>query len=252
MDRGSDILAYTPTYGDRPFLSTLVPAARRTAGVWFDWLVVAGRPSQQLSVEAEVILHKPDRTGIQYFKSWSENRGQHHATKFALDLARTQGYKWLLRLDDDIQFKTDRWLKKMVMRDGELREKSPQKLPYLVMSPFVAGLINQIEPVGFLEFGQSFRAELLPFSGGVCRLASVRALEGYDPPLFAPKGRGDPQSLAVHFKVGQGFSSPSTAMFVRFPDIRVVHRTNQLEGMDTPEQSHERRMAKYWPYLGAE
>jgi glycosyltransferase involved in cell wall biosynthesis len=252
MDRGSDILAFTPTYGDRPFISTLVPAARRTAGIWFDWLVVAGRPSSQLRTEAEILLNKPDRTGIQYFKTWPDNRGQHHATKVALDLARTQGYKWLLRLDDDVSFKTDRWLKKLINRDGELREKAPHKLPYLVMVPFVTGLQNQIEPIGFLEYGQSFRAELLPICGGVCRLMPVKALEGYDPPMFAPKGRGDPQSLAVHLKIGEGFVDSSKAFFVRFPDIRVVHRTSQLEGMDTPEQAHERRMAKYWPYLGVE
>jgi glycosyltransferase involved in cell wall biosynthesis len=252
MERGSDILAFTPTFGDRPFISTLVPAARRTAGIWFDWLVVAGRPSFQLGVEAEALLHKPDRTGIQYFKQWPENRGQHHATRVALDLARQQGYKWLLRLDDDLQFKTDRWLKKMINRDGELREKSPQKLPHLVMAPFVVGLNNQLDPVGFLEFGQSFRAELMAMLGGVCRLMPLKALEGYDPPLFAPKGRGDPQSLCTHLRIGQGFTESSKAMMVRFPDIRVVHRTNQLEGMDTPEQAHERRMAKYWPYLGAE
>lgn len=250
MDRGSDILAFTPTYGDRPFISTLVPAARSTAGTWFDWLVVAGRPSNQLSIEAETLLRKPEGVGIQYFKTWAENRGQHHATKYAIELARTQGYKWLLRLDDDVSFKTDRWLRKMVNRDGELREKAPHKLPFLVMAPFVVGLNNQLDPLGVLDYKQGYRAELMAMLGGVCRLMPVKALDGYEPPLFAPKGRSDPQSLCAHLRIGEGFVEDSKALMIRFPDIRVVHRTNQLEGMDTPEQAHERRMAKYWPYLG--
>jgi hypothetical protein len=39
-------------------------------------------------------------------------------------------------------------------------------------------------------------------------------------------------------------------MLVRFPDIRVLHQTNEIEQQDSPEQTQLRRMGKYWPYLG--
>ena len=86
------VLAFTTTYGTRNYLSTLVPDARATSGCWFDWLVVLGDPSPDLLSTATTLLNDPSHTGIQFLKTFPENRGQHWATKAALDLAREKHY----------------------------------------------------------------------------------------------------------------------------------------------------------------
>ena len=90
------ILAFTCSHGDRRFLPSTVPAMRATAGCWFDWVVVLGEPSPTAKAAAEALLKDPEGTGIQYLKTWPENRGQHHAFAVALDLARKEKYDWLL------------------------------------------------------------------------------------------------------------------------------------------------------------
>ena len=124
MERGGDVLAFTVSYGDREFLRETVPALRASAGCWFDWAVFLGAPSPRLREDAEGLLHHPERTGIQYLLSWPENRGQHHGTAEALKIAREMGYKWFLRLDDDVTPKTKKWLKKMLERLVELKKRS--------------------------------------------------------------------------------------------------------------------------------
>jgi hypothetical protein len=243
--RGSDILAYTPTYGRRPHLPLNVPVIRGSAGVWFDWLVCAGAPEPPLKAALEALLKQPDHQGIQFLKIWKQNRGQHHGTAYALNLARKMGYKWLLRLDDDVTPKTKRFLKKMVERLDELKALKGDNFYRLIAAPRIVGLNNPLQPSGIMNAGQTFPVEVMTVLGGACRLHPVELLEDYEPPLYDPKGRGDPESLARYLG-GAG------AFMVRFPDIRVVHRTVELEGADTEEEAHQRKMAKFWPWLGVE
>ena len=249
--RGSDILAFTTTHGDRGFLPDLIPACRRTAGTWFDWLVVLSGAADHQRIVAETFLHDPNQRGIQHLLTWPENRGQHHATAAALQLARERGYKWLLRLDDDITPKTRRWLKKMLERNTELhRAAGVEGEDKLILCPRIVGLKHPIQPIGVLEKCHGFKAEVIPLAGGACRLHPVALLDGYEPPLYAPRGRQDPQALATFLGISPHKNAEPKSMFVRFPDIRIVHRTRQLEALDTPEEAYARRMNQYWPWLG--
>ena len=246
MERGSDILAYTCSHGSRDFLSASVPALRGTAGVWFDWSVYLGNPSDALRADAESLLHDERRLGIQHLTVWPENRGQHWATSAALRMARELGYPWLLRLDDDITPKTQRWLKKMLARLEKLKEITGDKYHRLVCGPRIMGLNNPIPAQGVIEKQQGFPVEVVPVLGGACRLHPVSLLENYEPSLYAPIGRGDPQSIAAYLADTMG------GMAVRFPDIRMRHPTDELEAQDGEDGALVRKMARYYPYLGAE
>lgn len=246
----SKILAYTITHQSRRFLPQVVPAARATAGLWFDWLVVLSDPDATLAEQADRLLHDPKGHGVQHLKSWpGENRGQHWGTKVALELARSGGYEWLLRIDDDIGFKTKNWLRKMLDRLIWLRAAVDDPTHRIVAAPKVIGLNNPLHPIGVIELpGQDFPCEVMDVLGGACRLHPTALLDDFVPDLYAPVGRTDPEQLARHLigKPGQ----PSRGMQVRFPDIRVVHRTTQIEEQDTPQMRLVRRMSKGWCWLG--
>lgn len=243
MAQQADVLAFTVTHGARRFLPKLVPDARGTAGLWFDWLMVLSGADEVQRGHAKNLLERSKHGGIQYAFSWAENRGQHHATKIALELARSQGYKWLLRIDDDIQFRTKRWLKKMLERLEVLRQLSKDKEFRLVATALVKGLKNPIQPFGDIDKGQDFPCELIEKSGGACRLLNVAFFSKYEPWPYDPIGRGDPESIASYLVANGG-------MTVRFPDIRVYHPTVQLENLDDAQTHHARHMSLYWPWLG--
>jgi len=242
--RGSNILAYTPTYGERLNILTTIPDLRGSAGCWFDWAVWAGAASPALHAPLNAMLDDPNRRGIQYLQFWPENRGQHHVTAEALNLAKTLGYKWLLRLDDDIAHKTKRWLKKMVERTEELRRLAQDAKYSVVCGPRLIGLNNPPNPEGQIQLGQGFQANIVSLLGGACRLHPMELLQDYAPDLFLPTGRGDPQHLAVH-------TDKNNALLVQYPDIRMIHKTNQLEEEDSPSMKHQRHMSRYWPWLGS-
>jgi len=181
-------------------------------------------------------------TGLQKLCTFDRNVGQHYATAFALRYAREQGYKWILRLDDDVEPKSRHWLSNMIQRVEKLRELSGDDAYRLIAGPKVIGLINPIHPIGAMQLNQTFPVDIMPILGGVCRLHPVDFLNKYEPPLIAPKGRRDPESIAA-------YASRNEGILIRFPDIRVIHNTLELEGTENPETAHQRKMAKYWPHI---
>lgn len=250
--RGSDVLAYTVTYGDRPFLDRVVKGMRGSAGMWFDWMVCAGAPSAALRQVCTNLLHEPDASGIQYLQTWDENRGQHYATNAAMKLARERGYKWILRIDDDVEFKTKRWLKRMLKRNDELKrlinadlEKADKIDNIFVLCPTILRLKHPVIHIGVMEKGQTYDVEILPFSSGCLRLMPMHLMRTYVAPAYAPCGRGDPQSVADHIDAQGGLQ-------LRFRDIRVIHDTVEVEKADSPQGAIQRIMGCYWPFLEAE
>ncbi len=245
VERGSDIFAFTPTYGGRTSLPQNVFRLRALAGCWYDWGVWAGAPSPQLAASLEELLDREDQSGIQLLRTWPENRGQHHATSEALAHARARGYKWLLRIDDDITPKTKRWLSTMIQRLAALRAAAGDTRDRLVAAPRLLGLKNPLKPQAQIQLPTiTFPTDVMHLLGGAVRLQPLELLDGYEPCLLDPKGRRDPQGIAEHVAKREG-------VLVRFPDIRVIHDTAALEATDTPQIALVRRMGKTWPHLGA-
>jgi glycosyltransferase involved in cell wall biosynthesis len=222
---------------------------RGSAGVWFDWLVCAGTPNNELARVCTKLLHEPDGTGIQYLQMWEENRGQHHATNAALKLARERGYKWLLRIDDDVEFKTKRWLKRMLKRNDELKRlinadlsKEDKINNIFVLCPTILRLKDPVKHVGIMDKGQSYDVEVIPYSSGCLRLMPMDLLNDYTAPIYAPAGRGDPHSIADHI-------DPRGGLHLRFRDVRVIHDTVEIEKADTERGATQRIMSRHWPFL---
>ena len=237
------ILAYTVSYGSKLCLPETVKQMRATAGVWFDWAVWLGAPSEALLDSAQDALGRKDRLGIQFLSVWPENRGQHHATKAAFDLAKAEGYDYIVRIDDDITPRTKRWLKRLVDYTEELKRRAKDDKMRIVSAPRLVGLNNPPQPVGAMNVGQKFAANVMDVLGGGVRLHPVEFFDGYEPPLFDPLGRGDPVSIADWVEEHEG-------VLVQFPTLRVVHNTNKLEAKDTKEQAVMRKMSRLWCYLG--
>lgn len=240
MPKSSEILAYTPTFGQRPFVHRIAKL-RATAGTWFDWLVCVGDPTPAYRKE---LTDSMGGTGIQKLCTFEANVGQHYATAFALKYAREQGYKWLLRLDDDVEAKSKRWLSTMIERVETLKSLAGDDTYRIVAAPRVVGLLNPIPAVGAIQLNQSFPVDIMPLLGGVCRLHPVEFLADYEPPLLAPRGRKDPESIAAYCAAKEG-------LLLRFPDIRVIHNTKELVALESEEEQHSRQMAKYWPHIPA-
>lgn len=236
------ILAYTPTHGSKPKLASFVREIRGSAGCWFDWAIYGGALAPETKESAEALLKAGD--GIQYFGCWPENRGQHWATRAALALAREKGYEWLLRIDDDIQPKTKRWLKQMVEKLDELAKIHPEGEYKFVAAPRILKLRNPLKPRGKIEV-VPFAVDVMDILGGACRLAPVKLLDGWEPDIYSAVGRKDPEGIMFAVTQKEG-------LMIRFPDIRVIHDTAAIEGAETPEQTHTRKMGHHWPYLGAE
>lgn len=133
------VLAYTISHGERRYLATNAAKIRGATGMWFDWHVFLGAPSQEAKEDAERLLNDPQHLGIQFLTVWPENRGQHHATAEAFKHAREGGYDWLLRADDDITPKTKSFLKKMVEHLVELKDLAKDPVYRIVASPKVIG-----------------------------------------------------------------------------------------------------------------
>lgn len=234
------IFAFTPTYGSRRFLRETVPQMRAKAAMDFDWGVWGGGLSLEAQQDVEGLLEADQ---IQVLHTWPENRGQHHAMAGALEHAREREYDWLLRIDDDVRARTLRWLKKMVSRCVDLQARTKDARRRLVAAPRMLRLLNPLKRVGDLQLGQDYPVDVMQLLGGMVRLHPMGMLDGFKPPLYAPKGRRDPDSIADHVDFKDGLQ-------VRFPDIRVVHDTEKIEAQDSGGAAIQRRMGYYWPYLG--
>jgi len=241
-DRASDVLIYTVAWGKREFLLHSLRPLRAAMGLWADWAVWLGAPAPPVQDGFRKLLQRDDSGGIQYLTTWPENRGQHHATTEALTLAREKGYKWLLRLDDDVAPKTLRFLKKMLGHTQALRKLAGDDRDRIISSPRIVGLQNPLTPVAEIAKGQKFIAEVMSILGGACRLHPVEFLRDYVPPLYAPKGRMDPQSIARYTEEHDG-------LLVRFPGVRVKHNTKEIERADDKKHAHVRKMGYSWPFL---
>jgi glycosyltransferase involved in cell wall biosynthesis len=209
------------------------------------------------------LLNDPLGLGIQHLEIWEENRGQHHATNAALKLARELGYRWIVRIDDDLTPKTKKWLKKLVERGDELSDLCDGDR--FVLCPTILKLIYPIQPQGVLtvpcecegkgckicnhcgmvdaKTRLGYDVEIIHLEGGM-RMHPVKLLDGYEAPVYSPIGRGDPQTIAAHV-AGRG------GALVRFRDIRIVHDTRKIVGEDSEYRSRARLMSLYWPFLEA-
>jgi len=236
----NSILAFTCTHGSRRFMPRLAKSLRENAGVDFDWLVV--RSGVDAEQETQISSLR-DEGVIQFVRGWTENRGQHWAMREALDLANDAGYDYLLRVDDDILLASRDILATMLDRLQKMIELADDGKCHFIASPRVIGLRRPLKPQAQIYEEKRFPCELMPILGGAFRLHPMWLLRSYKPDIYAPIRRRDPESLGIHITRNGG-------LFIRFPDLRVVHNTDQLEAQDSPGDALLRRMNTGWCWLG--
>lgn len=212
------ILAFTPTRAATPqrlaLLRETVEVGKRTAGVDFDWHIYGLGCSE----ETHLYLAKLtcDEPAIKYKPRY--NVGQHVAWNDAVETARTGGYDYFLRIDDDCEFLTPRWLGKLLEASVVLEDKA-------IISPIVKGLKSppaMSEPCTISNFNFKFLRDAI---GGVCRLHPLRLLDGYTADVRKPMGAGDATGIAT-------YCTHRTIPMVYLLACRVRHNTIDQETAD--------------------
>lgn len=181
------IYAFTVTRAATPerarLLQETITSARKTAGCEFEWNVWASGCSDV----GKEVLSAAMNTG-QIDRPWycPDNVGQHLAWNEAYKQAVDGDYKYFLRIDDDCEFLTKRWLKKLVDASEELEDT-------MILSPVVRGLNHPPQtsnPVTHNGISLRFLREAI---GGICRLHPMRVLKKHEfiADVRKPLGSGD-------------------------------------------------------------
>jgi hypothetical protein len=133
----------------------------------------------------------------------------------------------------------------MIERLEDIKARKEDPYYRLIAAPRIVGLQNPLQHEGIMDVGQSYPVEVMTILGGACRLHPVELLEEFEPNIYDPLGRGDPEAIARYIETQTG------GFLVRFPDIKMRHPTLELEKKDSAAESLQRRMGRYWCYLGA-
>jgi hypothetical protein len=181
------VLVYTITRANTPnrakLLNDTLTLGRNTADYPFHWQVyVNGTDSLAVGVvESAKAIGIVDSLAIS-----PTNMGQHPWVNTAHDKAIEEGYDYVLRTDDDVEWQSKRWLAKLIEASAKLQDR-------FVLSPRVKGLRWQpsqsaqtpVEgiPLKFIEG---------PI-GGICRLTPTALLKAkpYVSDVRLPMGGGD-------------------------------------------------------------
>ena len=139
---------------------------------------------------AEWLADQQDAGRIKGWVLCGKNLGQHVGSNRAHDWLIGQGYDYLLRVDNDCEFKTDRWLKKLVRAQRALGAAA-------IVAPRVRGLDHPPAPIAVLQ-KDGLNFTFVQILGGICRLMSAKALEGFRFEERMPLAIGEAQALGEH------------------------------------------------------
>lgn len=233
------IFAFTVTRASTParckLLIETITAARKTAGVEFDWHVWESGCSPDGIKTLEAALAAEQITDL-HLKG--ENIGQHIAWNEAFDLAHERGYDYFLRLDDDCEFISKRWLKKLVYASTLFNDK-------FIISPTIKGLNyppDRSSPC--IHLGQQIEF-LRAAIGGICRLHPVALLHerGFIADVRKPLGSGDATGIGTWCK-------ENTIPMVYLKRVRVRHaKSTTVQEREDPDYFQHHDIFQHIPYI---
>lgn len=184
------ILAFTVTRAATPeritLLQSTISSARRTAGHEFDWIICASG----CSMDAEEAIRLAFNTNqLQHIAFHKDNIGQHIAWNWAFEYAVMNGYTHFLRLDDDVEFLTKRWLKKLATASQAFDDK-------FCISPRIRGLKNPPLTSQPCEAHGHPVVFLFDAIGGICRWHPIELFKDFIADVRKPLGSGDATGVA--------------------------------------------------------
>lgn len=238
------VYAYTITRANTPercrlLLETLT-RGRKTADLPFHWHVHVNG-SDILAVD---IVKSAHATGIIDSYTVSRyNEGQHPPGNRALAIAQV-GYDFALRIDDDVEWLTKRWLAKLVESADQLAKTTR----HWVISPQVKGLRWQPPQAPQQEIEQvPVRIIMDAPIGGICRLIPTAALreKPYVSDVRAPMGGGD--ATGIH---EWACKSEPIIILAYCQHIRIKHaRTTDQQVADDSGHFSEHGLFQHMPYV---
>lgn len=163
-------------------------------------------------------------------------KGQHVHFNSSLEKAVAEGYDYLVRVDDDCEFLSHRWLKKLVDVSKKVGDK-------MILAPIVKGLKHPPEMSQVVEVENVKLNILKDAIGGVCRLHPVKLLKEHDyvSDVRLPFGSGD--------AVGIGrWCKDNLIPMAYVPYIRVRHSTAKQEKEDSGHFANHSLFQKV-PYI---
>lgn len=168
-------------------LKETVEGARNLAGIDFTWHFHTNEAPQAADLCDELL-----NSGlITSCASSTINLGQHIPFNEQLESARRSGCDYFLRLDDDVEFITKRWLDRLCKASVTLSDE-------MILSPVIRGLISppvtssptRVKGVPLLFLVQAI--------GGICRLHPIKLMTGYTSDVRQPLGAGDASGIATY------------------------------------------------------
>ena len=236
-----DIYTFTVTRASTApraqMLFNTLSQARQTAGCDFHWEVWAmgGAP-----LAMDVLEGAANSKLIQWVHPCEENIGQHVAFNAAMARAREAGARYILRLDDDVEFITRRWLAKLVKASDDFKDK-------FLLSPVIRGLRNPVARSEAIEI-EGHTVQFLKYAiGGICRLHPLSLLDEHEyvSDVRLPLGAGDATGIAR-------WCIKHTVPMAYLKEVRVKHaHSTEAQEQDDPAHFENHALFQHIPYMAA-
>src|SRR3990172_5759977 len=202
-----------------------------TTGYEHEWVLWCNSP-QLLEATKLGWLHGQVRS-----YNGGENVGQHVALGEVLKYARELHYDFIVKVDDDLEWMTKGWLRKLVAIEEECYKFSGR---YPLLAPRVLGLKNPIPIAAKIKLGK-IPLYVVPIVGGACRLHHISFFDDYVPDVRLALGAGGDTSIAAHAEKIQ------VANFVA-KWVSVRHQTAKMEEAD-PDYFRMHSVYQTIPYI---
>jgi hypothetical protein len=236
------VLVYTVTRADTPARVKAAAASlllgQKTAGLSCDWIIYCNSPQ----------MHEWAQWAWRNGQTWGtgENVGQHVALRDVLAYARAEGYDFIVKVDDDVEWMTRRWLRRLVVAAYSIHAASSK---WCLVGPRVFSLSNPIPhaldtEVPSVESGRTLPIRVMPIIGGLVRLHHISFFKDYFLDVRRAMGSGGDASIRDH---SVGDDGPKVASIV-CRHVRVRHNTKKQQA-DDPVYHRMHRVMQLVPFI---
>lgn len=177
-----------------------------------------------------------DNQGYHFVHLSPDNKGQCISSNILLDAIRDSkiDYDYIVRFDNDIIPKTDRFIAKTI--------EAMKKLGTTVCaSPDIVGLNHKPRPFGTKELGE-FKYNFVEILGGACRVMPASLLLNFRFSVNGPLALGEAKQIAA-FLLG---SKPPIPM-IYYEGATIEHPTDKHVEVN-PDYFKRRRFEEFTPY----